>query len=244
MSRIIYKLNGYNLNELGIIVKSADGLIDLPELKKRKECDWPDMHGKIIDTRRPYFEPRTITLDCAWPIEAGGAYNMQTAQQKIREDLLNMGEPVQLVVDLGLTMEVHGQNVSRPLVFNVLQDKSVQFGRKYSGDTVLLTFKITLIEPQPCKAVLKHTAGNSTHETTLAFTVADNSTLFDVDWGDGSVTYDAKAAQSTSPFSISLQHTYTANGTYYIVLQGDIANVGTISQTGSVPNPLLLWTLK
>lgn len=244
MSRIIYTLNGYNLNTLGIIVKSADGLIDLPELKKRQEFNWADMHGKIIDTRRPYFEPRTITLDCAWPIEAGGAYNMQTAQQKIREDLLNMGEPVQLVVDLGLTMVVHGQNVSRPLVFNVLQDKAVQFGRKYSGNTVLLTFKITLIEPQPCKAVLRHTAGNSTHTATLAFTVADNSTLFDVDWGDGAVTYDAKAAQSTSPFSISLQHTYTANGTYYIVLQGDIANVGTISQTGSVPNPLLLWTLK
>lgn len=243
MSRIIYKLNGYNLNELGIIVKSADGLIDLPELKKRKECDWADMHGKIIDTRRPYFEPRTITLDCAWPIEAGGAYNMQTAQQKIREDLLKMGEPVQLVVDLGLTKVVHGQNVSRPLVFNVLQDKAVQFGRKYGEGKLLLTFKITLIEPQPCKAVLRHTAGNSTHTTLLRFTVVDNSERYDIDWGDGTVTYDAQEDPET-PNTVILEHTYTANGTYYIVLQGDIANVNTISQTGSVPNPLLLWTLK
>ena len=120
----------------------------------------------------------------------------------------------------------------------------MQFGRKYSGDTVLLTFKITLIEPQPCKAVLMFEATANSRQTRLNFSLTDGNTVFDVDWGDGAVTYDAKAAQSTSPFSISLQHTYTADGTYYIVLQGDIANVNTISQTGSVPNPLLLWTLK
>lgn len=243
MSRIVYKLNGNNLNTLGIIVKSADGLIDLPEFKKRQEFNWADMHGKIIDTRRPFFEPRTITLDCAWPIEAGSGYNMQTAQQKIREDLLNMGEPVQLVVDLGLKMIVDETEISRPLVFNVLQDKAVQFGRKYSGDTVLLTFKLTLIEPQPCKTVLMFEATANSRQTRLNFSLTDGNTVFDVDWGDGSVTYDAKPSTTTTPPSITLNHLYTANGTYYIVLQGDIANVSSFEQT-ETNNPIILWTLK
>lgn len=392
MSRIIYKLNGYNLNELGIIVKSADGLIDLPELKKRKECDWADMHGKIIDTRRPYFEPRTITLDCAWPIEPrgrnllinsyiaaarrgdstallpaqtgwsssfvsandvalmlvagetytisfdyevtaiqsgkefvqkwagfglysqndrwvaqlwdtqglntvgakahfsktftvsalpadtvmniytqrysdgtnqtivfsnlkiekgnkatdwtpapedigidvateGGTFNIQTAEEMVREKLLLLGELVRLEVHFDSKILV------KPLIFNVIQDKGITFGRKFSGADVLLTFKITLIEPQPCKIVLesKKTRGSYTRATSsIGFT--PNGAVFDVDWGDGSTIYDIGSG-STLPIT----HAYSGDGTFYVIISGDVAAITNLTKSNDFAE---LWTLK
>lgn len=394
MSRIVYKLNGYNLNELGIIVKSADGLIDLPELKKRKECDWADMHGKIIDTRRPYFEPRTITLDCAWPIESkgrnyiiaptttgatpdaarcsytydndtatyvieatnasffpqlivrnaipnyadlegktvtmsvsdivpsntntewriylqatksgetdvsrrlfqtskketftfptlgegwncglilrvaqsggsigdtltvsklklevgesvtnwtpapqdvnaevpteSGTFNIQTAEKMIRENLLALGQQVRLEVHFDSKILV------KPLIFNVIQDKGITFGRKFSGADVLLTFKITLIEPQPCKIVLesKKTRGSYTRtESSIGFT--PNGAVFDVDWGDGSTVYDIGSG-STLPIT----HTYSSDGTFYVIISGDVAAITNLTKSNDFAE---LWTLK
>lgn len=391
MSRIVYKLNGYNLNSLGIIVKSADGLLDMPDLKKRKECDWADMHGKIIDTARPYFDIRKITLDCAWPIEPrgcnlfpntetrhfslfgsptvtfadnqaveewdtekairatgtkgsnnnfgayqsttntkwgakqyvvsiyiknlgetkvaiaqngnstvrcvwepgeegrksflvgdtyttytmgfnfidpdgsedyefdfmywhpkieeggsatewtpnpadlgldvateGGTFNIQTAEEMVREKLLALGQQVRL--------EVHFDDdiLVKPLIFNVIQDKGIAFGRKYSGSDVLLTFKVQLIEPQPCKKVLesKYTRGNNTRGTT---SVAITSTaMFDIDWGDGTTTYDVKT-------STAVTHTYSGQGTYYVIISGDVAAITSLTLSNDLAE---LWTLK
>ena len=228
MSRIVYKLNGYNLNTLGIIVKSADGLLDMPDLKKRKECDWADMHGKIIDTARPYFDTRKITLDCAWPIAANGSYNIQTAEQKIREDLLALGALVRLEVEFDSSI------LAKPLIFNVIQDKGITFGRKYSGSDVLLTFKIQLIEPQPCKMVLesKYSRNNNTRTTT---SVAITSTaMFDVDWGDGTTTFDVKTSEAVT-------HTYSGQGTYYVIISGDVAAITSLTKSSDLDT---LWTLK
>ena len=397
MSRIVYKLNGYNLNTLGIIVKSADGLLDMPDLKKRKECDWADMHGKIIDTARPYFDARKITLDCAWPIEPrgrnlllgvtntsgqptarsctyacpnektitmtatdantnsqvyyvsmipnfaelagkevtfsiekviksnagtkpriylydntgttskslyfnadtangysytftfpdipsgttsfgllvranesggggemavgdtvtyiglkleegnkatdwtpnpadlgldvateGGTFNIQTAEEMVREKMLALGGLVRL--------EVHFDNdiLVKPLIFNVIQDKGITFGRKYSGSDVLLTFKIQLIEPQPCKMVLesKYSRNNNTRTTT---SVAITSTaMFDVDWGDGTTTFDVKTSEAVT-------HTYSGQGTYYVIISGDVAAITSLTKSSDLDT---LWTLK
>lgn len=236
MGRIVYKLNGYNLNELGIIVKSADGLIDLPDLKERQSYDWEDMHGKIIDTRRPYFKERTITLNCAWPLELGGAYNMQTAQQKIREDLLGMGELVRLQVEF--------DSIDKPLIFNVLQDKNVQFGRKYSGSAILLTFTLTLIEPQPCKMVLVSEGAKrpttegapNTGQTKISFSPL--GATFDIDWGDGNTSYDVTGTGIHRNY-----HTYTDDADHYIIISGDIATALFTDQAFS-SDITLLWTLK
>lgn len=394
MSRIVYKLNGYNLNELGIIVKSADGLIDLPELKKRAEYNWPDMHGKIIDTRRPYFDTRKITLDCAWPIEPrgcnlfpntetrhftlfgsptvtfednqtveewdtekairatgskgtssiygtyqsptnqhwgakqyvvsiyiknlgqtrvaitqngnstnrcvwevgeegrkffvvgnnntaynmgfnfidpdgsedyefdfmywhpkieegttqtewtpnpadlgldaateGGTFNIQTAEEMVREKLLLLGELVRLEVHFDSKILV------KPLIYNVIQDKGITFGRKFSGADVLLFFKITLIEPQPCKIVLesKKTRGSYTRATSsIGFT--PNGAVFDVDWGDGSTVYDIGSG-STLPIT----HTYSGDGTFYVIISGDVAAITNLTKSNDFAE---LWTLK
>jgi len=239
MARITYYLNGVNLNTAGIVVESSTGLIEMPDLKPRKESDWAQMHGKIIDTARPYIKEREIKLNCAWLITTTGTINnVQAAMNYVRETLLNLGQQVRLVVKF--------PTLNNPLVYNVIQQKGVNFSWKFSGSDVLLKFTISLVEPQPCKAVLKYTAASASAQATLAFTVADGSTTFDIDWGDGTTDYDVAGTASGTPttYSVSKTHTYTgaADTDYYIIVSGDVYKA-TITQ-GTNPNPVLLWTLK
>lgn len=230
MSRITYKLNGVNLNELGIIVKSADGLIDLPGLKARKEYNWPDMNGRIVDTRRPYLDVRKITLDCAWPINASGMYNIQSAEQKLREDVLKMGEMVRLEVVLS------GMS-NKPIVFNVLQNSGLSIDRTYSGDDVLLSFKIELLEPQPCKVVLVSKAADRSGRSKVAFNTG--GAIFDIDWGDGTTTYDVQGSGTQTTY-----HTYESEtADYYVVISGDIASA-TFNNSSYSSDLTVLWTIK
>lgn len=239
MSRIVYYLNGNNMNDVGIVVKSSTGLLELPDIKERKSGDWAQMHGKVIDDSRPYLQERSITLNCAWLIKSGGTYNVQSAQQYVRESLLNYGQKVQLRVHFpaGMIPTATTTNTERPLVYNVLQDKGISFSVNYSGNDALLTFDIKLIEPQPCKMVLvsKSTRGIMSISK-IGFN--PNGGLFTIEWGDGSVTYDV-----TGTTSVESTHSYGNTHTYYAIVSGDIALLDTSALTLSNDFELL-WILK
>ena len=237
MERITYYLNGVSLNTAGIVVKSSTGLIEMPDLKPRKESDWAQMHGKIIDTARPYIKEREIKLNCAWMITTTGTIsNVQAAMNYVRETLLNLGRQVRLVVQFPTSV------MSNPLVYNVIQSKGVNFSWKFSGSEILLEFTISLVEPLPCKMVFKTQPATGTMGATVQFQVADGSTTFDIDWGDGSTDYDVSGTYASSVYTLSKAHTYSTTGTYYIIVSGDVAKASNIVTTGN--NVTLLWTLK
>lgn len=234
MQRITYYLNGHSLNDTGIVVKAATGLIELPDLKERKKGDWKAMNGVVLDTARPFMKERSIKLECAWLIQPGAAIgNVQDAQKYVRETLLNYGQSVRLMVQFPTAV------LNKPLVYNVVQDKGVSFSWKYSGNDTLLQFTITLTEPQPCKMVL--ITDPDTDEATVKFSVADSTTQFDIDWGDGTIDYDVRGT-GTSTYIVNKSHTYATAGTYYIVVSGDIYQAGSVDTNNT--NVTVLWTIK
>ena len=239
MQRITYYLNNVSLNAAGIGVKSAEGLIELPDLKERRKGDWKAMNGVVLDTARPFMKERTIKLNCAWLIQTNGTINnVQAAQKYVRETLLNYGQSVQLRVQFPTGV------LANPLVYNVVQDKGIGFSWKFSGNDILLEFTIALIEPQPTKLVLQYKATTGNLEAALSFTAADGTTQFDIDWGNGSTDFDVTATYASSVYTVSKTHVYTNTGTYYIIVSGDIYKVNSVSQQGTNPNPKLLWTIK
>jgi hypothetical protein len=46
------------------IKKGAALFLQMPERKESISHDWPDQHGLDIDTSKPLFKERTVTLEC------------------------------------------------------------------------------------------------------------------------------------------------------------------------------------
>lgn len=240
MQRITYYLNNVSLNAAGIVVKSAEGLIELPDLKERRKGDWKAMNGVVLDTARPFMKERNIKLNCAWLIQTNGTINnVQAAQKYVRETLLNYGQSVQLRVQFPTGV------LANPLVYNVVQDKGIGFSWKFSGNDILLEFTIALIEPQPTKLVLKSTGeSRPSSETTTGhvghtrLTFNPNGAQFDIDWGDGNSTFDVYGTTAQTVW-----HAYSDTADHYVIVSGDIytATFGTGYKSSDLTE---LWNIK
>ena len=213
-NRIIYQLGHLNLNDLGVVVKSADGLFDLPAPRTRTEEQWADISGKMVDVKNaPTFESREIDLDCS--MVCLSISDFVTKTQALR-DLFLEPDLLRLTVTIGDTS----------LYYLVYIRDSIEFDRKWGEGVILASFTLSLVEPEPFKRVYKATvAKNATVTAELTAVHPVN-----IEWGDGKVTYDATTGK--------VSHVYAAAGDAVIIITGDIKQL-----ESTITNATLIWTL-
>lgn len=213
-NRIIYQLGHLNLNDLGVVVKSADGLFDLPAPRTRTEEQWADMSGKMVDVKNaPTFESREIDLDCSMVCESITDFVKKSQQLR---DLFLAPDLLRLTVTIGNTS----------LYYLVYLRDGIEFDRKWGEGVILASFTLSLVEPEPFKRVYMATVAKDT-TLTAELTAVHPVNIY---WDDGEVTYDATTGK--------VPHTYAAAGDRVIIITGDIKQL-----KSTIINATLIWTL-
>lgn len=212
-----YYINGTNFKSLGVYVSGSTGLVGQLEKKETLTASWDNYHGKVRESRSPRYKERKIVLDCF--IEAQSRTDF--VDKVIAFFALFDGAGTQR-----LTVEYNGS--TKPLVYEVYQGKSVDPSKTWGHfDSSLMvgTFKLELEEDEPVKKVLRFVATSSSRTVTVGFTSAK---MLNIYWGDGTHTFGL-AGQSQS-----IQHTYSAAGTYDIIVSGVIEDITNFSSTATV----------
>lgn len=216
-NRIIYELGGLNLNTADIVINSATGILDQPELKERKSQDWNEAHGLIIDRSAPRFKERNIALN--FTFVAANSTTMTTTIASISNALRSAGLKMLKITLPDLT--------DKPLIYYVALNGTIQYNRKYTGGAIVVNGTINLIEPEPQKKIYKATGKVAASLTTSS--TAPINVYFD----EANIVFDVQGASQTN------SHTFTTNGDHYVVITGDIDNL----TVNSVTNLTSVWTL-
>lgn len=214
---IVYKIDNVNLKDYGVFISASEGLLSRPKPKKTVAVDWADYNGSVVDLSKRLYEPREIELSCFIKADSQGEFIAKC------NTFLNVFDKTGT---RRLEVYVDYETTPKPLVFEVYSSDNLEFAKKWNSSTMVGTFKLKLTEPEPVKKVLKYTRTSDANKTvSITFTSAK---LLNIYWGDGSHTYDASGT------AITATHDFTANGTYYIVVTGNIDEITSLTTTGSI----------
>ena len=204
--KIVWRLDGVDFKTYGVYVSASDGLVSRPKMKAPMKHSWDDYHGDSVDLSRRYYEARQITLSCF--IKAGSKADF-IAKVSAFERLFDKPRTVRLTVEATL---------DKPLIYEVYCDDEIEVAKTWNNDTMIGTFKLKLIEPEPVKRVLKHIRQSSDPSQTCTVTLTSAKDV-NIYWGDGTAAYDVRGE------NVSIAHKYTTNGTYYPVITGCIDEI-------------------
>ncbi len=216
-SDVEYYVDGVNFKEFGVHVSASAGIIGMLERKEPLTVDWDSYHGLVVDTKRPRYKERTITLDCF--IEASSKTSFVDWVQLFMSKFQASGTQ-------RLRVEYDGK--VKPLYFQVFAQAGADISKNwtYDNDLMVGTFRLTLIEPEPVKRIIRHIGGDgSTAEITLS-----SNKMLNIFWGDGTATYDVSGNNKT------ITHTYEEGGEYDIVITGVIEDI-----TEFDTNCIIVW---
>lgn len=219
-TKLAYSIDGVDLKDLRCFVEDARGLIGRPAMKAAKRYDWPDRHGVGVDLAQVVFEPRQIELDI-W-------FRVNSKDEAVDKAMLIK----EMVSKPGLRRFLF-QAGSRFIPYDVYfpEDFDFEIPLWVDGGALSAKFTLVMIEPQPVKRVLKFVKTGSGQET-ATITMTTNKELFSIYWGDGNVTHNVGAPTGPS----TAQHTYTANGEYFITVAGAVEKLTTFDT-----NSVVLW---
>ena len=114
----------------------------------------------------------------------------------------------------------------KPLLFEVYLSEGVDIKKTWNEKYMTGTFNLKLREPEPVKKVIKHIRTGE-GDKTVSITVTSTK-LLNIYWGDRSHTYDVSGTTQT------VTHTYTVNGTYYILVTGNIDEITSLTSSGEI----------
>lgn len=214
---IIYELDRVDLSTYDVYVSASEGLLSRPRLKKPNTMSWQEYHGEVVDLSKRTYEPREISLECF--IKAESQSDFVTKCNTFISLFDNTGTR-------RLTVFVDNEITPKPLVYEVYLSDSVDVKKKWRDGAMAGTFNLRLIEPEPIKRVIKYTRTGEADKT--ASITVTSSKLLNVYWGDGSHTYDVSGNAQT------ITHDFTANGTFYIVVTGNIDEIASLTTTGEI----------
>jgi len=218
---IRYSIDGIDLQNLGVTVRKAKGLFDLPKLKDPVKTSWPTRHGIMVDLSQPVYDVREITLECA--MKADSRLSFLTRLNSIIYTHLYKPNLRQLRVDLVDGKPLH--------YYCYMQDGiDVELATRWNEANHVGLFTLKLIEPEPFKRVYRFEAGEQL-QLSLQF---DTTSQFTIYWGDGSTS-------TVTSGTTSANHLYDTQGTHYIALVG---MVNEIINLESYPNIELVWNLQ
>jgi len=214
---ITYKLDGIDLKTYGVYVSASDGLLSRPKPKSNISVNWADYNGTVVDLTKRLYEDREIEIDCFIKADTQSDFVLKCNTFLALFDAVGTRR---------LEVFVDNEATPKPLVFEVYLSDEVSFSKKWSASTMVGTFSLKLKEPEPIKRVLKYTR-TSTADKTVSITVTSTK-LLNIYWGDTTHTYDVVGTSQVKT------HDYTVNGTYYIVITGNIDEITSLTTTGAV----------
>jgi hypothetical protein len=214
MDVVKYFLDGIDLRQYGVYVSDSDGLLSKPKMKKPSSLSWPTYNGEVVYLAKKYYEPRMIKLDC----------------------FLKADSPNEFIVKLNYFLALFDQSWTRrlsvmadstePLLYEVYLEDGTDVKKKWNSTKMVGTFSLVLKEPEPIKRVLKYTR-TSDADKTVSITLT-SSKLLNIYWGDGSHTFDVSGTAQT------FTHNYSSNGTFYIVITGNIDEITSLTSTAKL----------
>lgn len=218
-AKVEYYLGGTSLGSLGINVESSTGVLDMPKMKAPPSTDWPDYHGAAVDLAAQRVQEREITLNC-W-LKAGGKVEFAERVNSLY-GLLRRDGTTRLMVLI---------SDAKPLVFEVYAPEGVPFAKRWREGSMIGTFTLKLREPNPVKRVVsfRHTA-SATTSAAATIRIASEK-MVDIYWGDGTAARDIQGGTAGAPKTLT--HTYSANGTYYIIVAGVIEEIAYFNTNGT-----------
>lgn len=184
------------------------------KMKEPLKVTWTDQHGDVVDLATPRYEARIITLECFIKAATPTAFilALQTFIAAFQKNGLQ-----RLMIDVD-----DGVETRKPLLYEIYQCEDIEISKKWNQAKMIGTFTLKLREPEPVKKVYKFDANIGTGVVTVNMTLTTTDPI-NIYWGDGQHIYDV----TTSTGQVS--RTYTATGTYYIVLTGVIENITTVT---------------
>lgn len=216
IKQLVYSIDGINFKKYDVFVADSPGLLDRPKAKKPFSATWDNYHGDAVDLRKKYLESRDITLSCF--IKANGKNDFATKVVNFLQ-LFDKPGSQRLMVDIHPT---------KPLVYQVYCEDSVNIKKTWNDELMVGTFDIKLKEPEPVKKVLKHMRiGTSTKTCSIKLTT---DKLVNIFWGDGTSDFDVYGENRT------ITHDYEENGEYFIVITGDIDEIKSLTT-----NAIIVW---
>lgn len=218
MAAVQYLIDGHNIKtEYGVGVSASKGITSRPKLKALTSVDWDNYHGKAVDLQNKYYDVREITLSCF--ISASSRSDFINKFLSF-EQLFKGSGTQRLVVDVG---------INKPLIFEVYCKDEINPNKKWSESSMVGTFDLKLVEPEPLKRVLKYTRTDvATKTCTITITT---SKLVNIYWGDGGVSYDISGT------ALAVTHDYSTDGDYYPVITGCIDEISDLTT-----NATTIWT--
>jgi len=212
-----YFIGDRNFKEFGVYVSGSSGVVGMLERKEPLTVDWDSYHGLVVDTARPRYKERIITLECF--IEASSKTNF------VEWANLFMGQ-FQKPGTQRLKIEFDGK--TKPLYYEVMAQAGSDISKDwtYENDLMVGTFTLTLIEPEPVKRVIRHIGGNN---STASITVSSNKKL-NIYWGDGTFTKGVSGNNQT------VTKTYAEAGEYDIIITGVIEDISSFAT-----NCIIVW---
>lgn len=141
--KIKYNFNGKNFKtDYGVRVKSAEGLLDIPDRKDIKKYEFPDSSGYSPELTTVVYEERKITIDAF--IKADTAKELVENYYKLCYDLKNQTDVKTLQVVI-----TPKTGTAKTLTFSVYCEKISQIKKRFVDGQNYGTFTITFIEPEP-----------------------------------------------------------------------------------------------
>jgi len=216
---VVYKIDDIDLKDYNVFVSASDGLLSRPKPKKNISVEWSDYNGSVVDLSKKLYEAREIELDC---------FIKSDSQAEFVSKCNAFLSVFDKVGTRRLEVYVNAETTPKPLVFEVYSTDSIEVSKKWNSNLMVGSFKLKLSEPEPIKKVFKYTRTNDANKTvSITFTSAK---LLNIYWGDGSHLFDANGTAQT------ITHDYANNGTFYIVITGNIDEITSLTSTG-----VLVW---
>lgn len=210
---IKYYIDGVDFKQYGISVSKSSGITSKLKMKKREAFDWPEYHGQVVNLKKKRYDVRTIKLECF--IDAGDHVDYINKLNAFKA-VFEKDETQRLVVDL---------EGCEPLVYEVYVDDELDPAKTWNNGRMVSTFTLTLIEPDPVKRVLKYTRTSAADKTvSITFT---STKMLNIHWGDGTRSFDVSGT------SLTVTHDYLTNGTFYIVIAGEIDSITSFTSTAT-----------
>ncbi len=202
--------------EYGCSVEGSSGLLDMPKAKSPLSADIDDWHGEMMDMEDIRYQPRDIILSCFLIGTSMGDFNTKINNFKVS---LAADGPHQLTIT-GLAI---------PVSYIIMCTDGFTVSKQWRANGMTIgTFQLKLREMCPVKCVLKYVGAGTMGLDVIPFLDISGR----IYWGDGYYSTPADV-DGLSAYT----HTYSAVGTYYIVITGAL-NPNITPDYGSAT---LLW---
>lgn len=210
-SDIDFFIDGQDFKDYGVYVSECEGINGMLQRKESLSIDYGSYHGKMVDSSRPRYKEREITLSCF--IEASSKTSFIEWMNMFMECFMKPGTQ---------RLQLNYDGPARPLVYEVMCSSGVDVTKDwdYNNDLCVGEFKLKLVENEPVKRILKHISISETSEASISVTSHKKLNIY---WGDGSHTYNISGTNKI------VKHTYNSSGEYFIVITGVIEEIEEMS---------------